>query len=114
MSAKIHFYLRTDRPTKDGSSQIVLLFIIGRTRRLKISTGKYIPLKKEYNKLTATEIKIIKKEKPDSLYYWDELKERASKGFSGWENKNKYLGIVKLNQFFINTIKQQFFIYLYQ
>src|ERR1051325_10293406 len=91
MSAKIHFYLRTDRPSKDGSAQIILLFIIDRKHRLKISTGKFIPLKKEFRKLPPEQIRELVKQKKESIYCWDISKERADKGAGNSEIVNYYL-----------------------
>lgn len=91
MSAKIHFYLRTDRPAKDGSAQIILLFTIDRTHRLKISTGKFIPLKKEYRKLSLSQVIDLHPTQHDDLYCWDTSQERAIKGAPNWEMVNNYL-----------------------
>ena len=95
MSAKIHFYLRTDRPTKDGSAQIILLFTIDRKHRLKISTGKFIPLKKEYRKLSLPQILELSNEKKEAIYCWDIAQERAIKGAGNWEIINNYLDYEK-------------------
>ncbi|MBA3681021.1 MAG: site-specific integrase [Bacteroidetes bacterium] len=89
--ATIHFYPRFDRPIKDGSVTVCLMFSLNRTQRLKISTGKLIPLRKEYSKLTIQEIEKIPIEKREEMYYWDFQKERATKGFSSWENLNNHL-----------------------
>lgn len=91
MSATIHFYLRYDRPSKDGSASIFLMLSLNRKQRLKISTGKSIPLKKEYSKLTNKQIEEIPLEKREELYYWDFQKEKASKGFNGWNSLNNFL-----------------------
>lgn len=91
MSAKIHFYLRTDRPAKDGSVQIILLFTIDRTHRLKISTGKFIPLKKEFMRLLPSKIEELSPEEKDNLYCWDASQERAIKGTPNWQYINDYL-----------------------
>jgi hypothetical protein len=80
MSDKIHFYLRTDRPTKDGSAQIILLFTIwqkttiDRKHRLKISTGKFIPLKKEYRKLLPAQIAELVQKKRRIVLLEEQLK----------------------------------------
>lgn len=91
MSATIHFYLRTDRPLKDGSAPICLMFSLNRTQRLKISTGKFIPLKKEYIKFSNKEIEALPIEKREELYYWDFQKEKAAKGFKGYDSLNNFL-----------------------
>jgi integrase len=91
MSAKIHFYLRTDRPSKDGSAPIYLMFSLSRTQRIKLSTGKTINLKKEYIKLTVSEILALPQEKKEMLYYWDVSKERATKGAVNFEGINTFL-----------------------
>lgn len=90
MSAKIHFYLRTDRPSKDGSVQIFLFFTLNRDQRIKISTGKFIPLKKEYKKLPLEQLYSLHPNKED-LYCWDQKKERAIKGAENSESLNNYL-----------------------
>src|ERR1700749_2355413 len=95
MSAKIHFYIRTERPRKDGAVQVFLLFIINRHQRLKISTGKYISLRKEYS---GSKMKQLKEEsliKKEHLYYWDGVRERAIKGIENWEDINRYLDAEK-------------------
>jgi integrase len=91
MKAKIHFYIRTDRPTKEGSVQIYLTLTINRKQRLKISTGKYVPLKKEYQKLSKEQIQTLLIENKENLYYWDTQKERATKGAGNSEGINYYL-----------------------
>lgn len=91
MSAKVHFYLRIDRPTKNGSAQIILLFLINRKHRLKISTGKFIPIKKEYKKLPVSRLSELVKEKKEETYCWDISQERAIKGAPNWETVNNYL-----------------------
>ena len=91
MSAKIHFYIRTDRPTKDGSVPIYLKFSLSRTQRIKISTGKCIAVKKEFQKLTNEAIELLTPEKRETIYCWDKLKERAIKGDANWEAINDFL-----------------------
>ena len=91
MNTKIHFYIRTDRPAKDGSVQIYLMLTINRKQRLKISTGKYIPLKKEYQKLSKEKIQTLLQQHKENLYYWDTQKERATKGARNSEKINQYL-----------------------
>lgn len=89
MNTKVHFYLRTDRPAKDGSAQVFLFLTINKNHRIKISTGKYIPLKKEYRKLSTQEIETKLKNKED-VYCWDQKKERATKGADNSESLNIY------------------------
>lgn len=91
MSATIHYYLRLDRPLKDGSVQINLVLTLNRNQRLKISTGKNVPLKKEFNKLTKEKLESLSITEREKMYYWDYAKERVIKGFPGWENLNNYL-----------------------
>jgi integrase len=95
MSAKIHFYIRTERPRKDGAVQIFLLFVINRRQRLKISTGKYISLKREYQNLNAEQLSKVGITKKEDLFYWDSSKERAIKGTANWEEINTYLDAEK-------------------
>jgi integrase len=91
MSAKIHFYIRTDRPSKDGSVPIYLKFSLSRTQRIKISTGKCIAVKKEFQKLSNEAIELLSPEKRETIYGWDKLKERAIKGDPNWEAINDFL-----------------------
>ncbi|MCW3077328.1 MAG: hypothetical protein JWO32_1937 [Bacteroidetes bacterium] len=91
MSAKIHFYLRTDRPAKDGSVPVYLKFSLSRTQRIKLSTGKNVSLKKEYQKLTKEFIETLPPVKREELYCWDSQKERTIKGCQNWEGINDYL-----------------------
>lgn len=91
MSATIHFYLRTDRPNKNGSVPIYLMFTLSRTKRIKIGTGKYISLKKEYQKLNKVDIETLPPDKKENAYYWDKIKERAIKGAENWEAINNFL-----------------------
>jgi integrase len=90
MNSSIHFNIRTDRPKKDGSVQIVLFFTLNRNQRLKISLGKYVSLKKEYNYTLNKENLVCNKNK-ELFYYWDSLKERATKGTENWQEINDYL-----------------------
>jgi hypothetical protein len=91
MNTKIHFYIRTDRPAKDGSVQIYLMLTINRKQRLKISIGKYVQLKREYQRLNKAQIQALVKEHKENLYYWDIQKERATKGTGNSEMINQYL-----------------------
>ena len=91
MKPTIHFYIRTDRPSKNGSVPIYLKFSISRTQRVKLSTGKYIALKKEFIKLPIERINALSDEERDSIYCWDKTKERAIKGDPNWEHINEYL-----------------------
>ncbi len=91
MKAKVHFYIRTDRPIKDSSVQIYILLLINKKKRLKISTGKYVSLKKEYQNLAIDKFNALKPIKREDLYYWDCSKERAIKGTDNWEKINEYL-----------------------
>lgn len=91
MSAKVHFFLRTDRPTPEGSAQIYMVFVLTRTKRKKYATGKYIQLKRESKKLSPEEIIRLSPEERDRLYYWDADKQRATKGCQNSEKINHYL-----------------------
>jgi site-specific recombinase XerD len=91
MNTKIHFYIRTDRPAKDGSVQIYMMLTINRKQRLKISTGKYVSLKKEYQKLSKEQVQALLLEHKENLYYWDTQKERTTKGIGNSEKINQYL-----------------------
>ncbi|HRE31997.1 MAG TPA: hypothetical protein PLD88_08490, partial [Candidatus Berkiella sp.] len=50
--ATLHFDIRTDRPNKEGSAPIFLVFTINRYQRIRISLGKHIQLKKEFRKVS--------------------------------------------------------------
>jgi len=91
MSATVHYFLRTDRPKEDGSVQVYFVFALNRTQRMKLATGKYICLKKEYQHLTAAKIIEIPNEKREDLYCWDPVKQRATKGAKNIERLNYYL-----------------------
>jgi len=100
MKAIIHFYIRTDRPSKDGSVPVCLSFLIGKNQRLRINTGKYIALKRQFRKLTEDEIKQLPLAKKEDLYCWDTARERASKEAENREPVNSYLDNekAKINQ----------------
>src|SRR6185312_2712321 len=66
-----------------------------RKQRLKISTGKYISLKKEYQNFNAEQLSKINVTKKEDLFYWDTSKERAIKGTVNWERINEYLDAEK-------------------
>jgi integrase len=91
MSAKVHYYIRTDRPQDDGSVQIYFVFALNRKERMKFATGKYVSLKNEYKKLTVTDLLGIPQEKREELYCWDSGKQRAIKGTKNVERINYYL-----------------------
>jgi integrase/recombinase XerD len=91
MSAKVHFYLRTDRPLEDGTVQVYFVFALNRKLRTKFATGKFIALKNEYKKFTVAQVLEIPQEKRDELYCWDIAKQRATKGTKNVERINYYL-----------------------
>lgn len=91
MSIKIHFHIRTNRPSKDGSVQIFMLLSLNRRQRLTISMNKLIPLKKEYRNLSKIKVTELLNEKKQGLFYWDETRERAIKGDFNWESINHFL-----------------------
>jgi len=91
MSANIHFYIRTDRPSKNGDVQICLMFILNRRQRLKISTGKYVSLKKEYRKLPTEQLLPLIAEKKEELYCWDMSSERPVRGTENWQGISMFL-----------------------
>lgn len=95
MSSKIHFYLRTDRPNKDGSAPVYLMFTLSRTKRIKISTGKYVSLKKEFQKFSAEQLLSLPAETRDAAYCWDKARERAIKGAINCESINAFLDTEK-------------------
>jgi integrase/recombinase XerD len=91
MSAKVYFFIRTDRPAENGSVQIYFVFALTRTNRLKRATEKFIPLKKEFSHLTRSQIINLPQEKREELYCWDATKQRAIKGANNAERINFYL-----------------------
>src|ERR1700740_2208270 len=91
MNNSTHFYIRTDRPAKDGSAPICLLFLLNRKQRFRINTGKSVSLKKEYQNLSPEQLKEISIIKKEELYYWDTVKERTIKGSENWQKINDYL-----------------------
>jgi integrase len=68
-----------------------MLFALSRTQKLKLGTGKYVQLKKEYRRLGPSELKQIGVRSLDDLYCWDRAKERVTKGSGNWERINAYL-----------------------
>ncbi len=58
MKTSIHFYIRTDRPAKDGKVPVCLLFQLGKNQRFRINTGKCISLKKTISKIDIRPAKI--------------------------------------------------------
>src|ERR1700756_692265 len=90
MKTSIHFYIRTDRPAKDGKVPVCLLFQLSKKQRFRINTGKFISLKKQYQKLTLDQLKSLTIKRED-LYGWDLQKERATKDSENWERINTYL-----------------------
>lgn len=105
MSTKIHFYLRTDRPDKNGSVPIYMQFSLSRSKRIKFQTGKYISLKKEYQKLNKVDLNALSYEKRLQVYFWDDNKERAIKGSEDWQAINDFLDDEKVRA---NKILQKF------
>lgn len=91
MRAKVHFFLRTDRPASDGSAQIYMVFALSRTKRKKYATGKYVPLRRESKKLSPEEIMKLSPVERDRLYHWDTDKQRATKGCNNAEKINHFL-----------------------
>src|SRR5689334_21204961 len=96
MSASIHFYLRTDRPSKDGSVPIYIMFTLSRTQRVKFSTDKYIALKKQYRTLSRVNLELLSPEEREDLYCWDKAAERAIKGEKSYESINDFLDAEKV------------------
>ena len=76
MNPTIHFQIRLDRPAKDGSVPIYLVFLINREHRTKISIGKSVPLKPEYKNLSHQELMAMTAEARKTVYAWNENLER--------------------------------------
>ncbi len=76
MRASIHFYLRTDRPQKDGSAPICLLLSFARNKKLRLTTGKYAPLQKWAKKFTTDYLLGKEPQKRETFYCWNKEKER--------------------------------------
>jgi hypothetical protein len=49
MKATIHFYIRSERPNKDNTAKIYLLFSVG-NQHTKITLSKSVPVKKDFFK----------------------------------------------------------------
>jgi site-specific recombinase XerD len=90
MNAFIHFYIRTDRPAKDGSVPVCLLLQMSKNQRVRICTDKLIPLKNKYRKLNTEQLKSLEKTK-EELYCWDNIREKATKDAENWERVNLYI-----------------------
>lgn len=91
MKTTVHFALRTDRPSSDGSVAIYIRITFNRAKILSLSTGKSIPIRKEYDHLSQEDIKQYPADQRHSLYYWDKRKERATRGFGSMETINMFL-----------------------
>jgi len=91
MNPTIHFKIRIERPSPDGSTAVFMRVTFNRKQILSFSIGQTIPLKKEYQKLRVEEIKQIPTNKRYDLYCWDNEKERATKGFGNTETLNLFL-----------------------
>jgi hypothetical protein len=107
MSATIHFYIRSERPHADKSAQIYMRFAINSKQKTKISIKKKnISIKKEYSKLSLTEIKRFDGDLRNNLFCWDEAKERATSEAPNWNKLNQYLDDEKKEQMILsfNTI----------
>jgi len=78
MRATIHFHIRYDRPAKDGSVPIYLVFLLDRKHRTKLSLGKYVPLKTKYKKLNKEALLTIPVENRNKFYNWDDKTERLT------------------------------------
>jgi integrase len=90
MQPTIHFTLRVERPSPDGSAAVYIRVTFTRKQIITLATGKFIPLKKEYENLKLEEIKAIPTEKRYEFYCWDKVKERAIKGFRSYESFNLF------------------------
>ncbi|HXB41549.1 MAG TPA: phage integrase SAM-like domain-containing protein [Bacteroidia bacterium] len=100
MNLKIHFYIRTDRPAKDGSVAIYLLILISKNQRLRLNTGKFIPLKKQYRKFNSDQLKESEIKRKEDLYCWDVNRERATNQAENHNSVNLHLDNekTKINQ----------------
>lgn len=78
MKPTIHFNIRIDRPAKDGSVPIYLVFLIDRKHRTKISTGKSVSLKKEYHNMPLQDLCATPKDIRRQYYCWNEIIERIT------------------------------------
>ncbi len=91
MSSKISFILRLDRPQTDGSVQIIFQFALNSENRFRYNTGKYVPLKKEWQHLTNEKILETLPEFRYAIYAWDRAKNRLNKTASYSEKINHYI-----------------------
>ena len=91
MIPTIHYILRHERPTPDGSAAIYMRIAFNRQQHVTLAMGRNIPLKKEFQSYSVEQIKQIPTEARYNLYCWDQHKERATKGFGTVESLNFYL-----------------------
>lgn len=91
MIPTIHYILRIERPTPDGSVAVYMRVTFNRKQIITLSMGKTIPLKKEFQNLQVDEIKKISTDQRYDLYCWDKEKERSVRGFGSMEKFNFFL-----------------------
>jgi len=78
MRATIHFHLRYNRPAKDGSVPIYMVFLLDRKHRVVISLGKFVPLKSKYKQLNRKALLTVPTGERKKFYCWDNRLERLS------------------------------------
>lgn len=115
MKATVHFILRLDKPTDSGATMIYILITLHNRNKMKFSLARTIPLRKRYEHLTPAEILAYPMEKTspnemtrDELYYWDPVKERATRGCGSMESLNTFLNeqLVKANDIINDLVKR--------
>ena len=91
MIPTIHYMLRIERPSKDGSVAVYMRVTFDRKDKIALATGKTIPLKREVQNISIDDILKMPAEERYDLYYWDKKKERSVKGFGNTEKFNLFL-----------------------
>lgn len=90
MSAKINFNLRFTDHRMMVRVQIYFQFTLNSENRFRFNTGKYVPLKKEWQHLTREKLEILP-ELRYAVYDWDKSKNRLNKTASYSEKINHYI-----------------------
>ncbi|MDI9340951.1 MAG: site-specific integrase [Sediminibacterium sp.] len=90
MKASIHFYIRSERPNKDYTTKIYMLFSIG-NQTTKITLNKSVPVKKEFFNLSPTEFANLSTALRQELFCWDTHKEKVTVHHPNHEKVNQFI-----------------------
>ncbi|WP_276977878.1 site-specific integrase [Flavobacterium filum] len=90
MKATIHFYIRSERPNKDNTAKIYLLFSIG-NQHTKITLSKSVPVKKDFFNLSPTEFANLSTSLRQELFCWDTHKEKVTIHHPNYEKTNQFI-----------------------